>query len=302
LNGRNPHRGPGQISQILKEIFMSTSAVSGGSLYQQLQSYFQTRNSDEQQLGQALSSGNLANAQAAYNSITALGQEGPFANGNPFKLSQREQDFTAIGQALQSGDLAGAQQAFDTLQSTFRGNTPKGPTAQPVSSTGAGAAATSAGNTGPEIVLNLSSNSGGTSPTTASSSAPEIVINLSSSNASTATPAAPTTTTGPEIVLNLNSSSTSPEEITIGINDSSSGEQVSISVGNPVSTNPVSTNPVSTNQAPTSQSSNAPQVTLNLGANSNEQIVLNFLNALSSITPASSSSGSSASSGVSISA
>ena len=147
---------------------MSTSAVSSSSLYQQLQSYFQTRNSDEQQLGQALSSGNLANAQVAYNNITALGQGGPFANGNPFKVSQREQDFTAIGQALQSGDLAGAQQAFDTLQSTFRGNTPKGPTAQPVSSTAAGAAATSAGNTGPEIVLNLSSNSGGTSPTTAS--------------------------------------------------------------------------------------------------------------------------------------
>jgi len=113
---------------------MSTSAVSSSSLYQQLQSYFQTRNSDQQQLGQALSSGNLANAQAAYNSITALGQEGPFASGNPFQVSQREQDFTAIGQALQSGDLAGAQQAFSTLQATFHGNTPKGPTAQPVSS------------------------------------------------------------------------------------------------------------------------------------------------------------------------
>ena len=164
---------------------MSTSAVSSSSLYQQLQSYFQTRNSDEQQLGQALSSGNLANAQVAYNNITALGQGGPFANGNPFKVSQREQDFTAIGQALQSGDLAGAQQAFDTLQSTFRGNTPKGPTAQPVSSTAAGAAATSAGNTGPEIVLNLSSNSGGTTPTTAAgTSAPEIIINLSSGNSS----------------------------------------------------------------------------------------------------------------------
>ncbi|MGB0011154.1 MAG: hypothetical protein WBQ03_06075, partial [Candidatus Sulfotelmatobacter sp.] len=68
---------------------------------------------------------------------------------------------------------------------------------------------------------------------------------------------------------------------------SSSGEQVSISVGNQSSTN---------------QSSNAPQVTLNLGATSNEQIVLNFLNALSSITPASSTNGSSAASGVSVSA
>lgn len=82
---------------------MSTSAVSSVSLNQQLQSYFQTRHTDVQQLGQALSSGNLANAQVAYNSIAALGQEGPFAKGNPFQLSQREQDFTAIGQALQSG-------------------------------------------------------------------------------------------------------------------------------------------------------------------------------------------------------
>ncbi|MGA9508885.1 MAG: hypothetical protein WBV55_09720 [Candidatus Sulfotelmatobacter sp.] len=268
---------------------MSTSAVSSVSLNQQLQSYFHTRNSDLQQLGQALSSGNLANAQVAYNSITALGQEGPFANGNPFQLSQREQDFTAIGQALQSGDLAGAQQAFSTLQETFRGNSPKGPTAQPVSSSAAGAAATGAGSAGPEIVLNLSSNSGGTSPTAgASASTPEIVINLSdSSSASPAAPAPTTSPSSPEIVLNLKSSGTSSEEITIGINNSSSGEQVSVSVGNQGSNN---------------QSSNAPQVTLNLGANNNEQIVLNFLNALSSTTFSSTTSGSSATSGVSVSA
>ncbi|MGB7602056.1 MAG: hypothetical protein WBM24_17240 [Candidatus Sulfotelmatobacter sp.] len=273
---------------------MSTSAVSSVSLNQQLQSYFQTRNSDLQQLGKALSSGDLANAQVAYNSITALGQEGPFANGNPFLVSQREKDFTAIGQALQAGDLAGAQQAFSTLQETFRGNTPKGPTAQPVSSSAAGAAATSGGSTGPEIVLNLSSNSGGTSPTTAASNpAPEIVINLSNSaTASPAAPAAAPSTASPEIVLNLNSTGTSPEEITIGINSSSNGEQVSISVGNPGSNN----------QGSTSQGSNAPQLTLNLGANTNEQIVLNFLNALSSTTSTSSTSGSSASGGVSVSA
>jgi hypothetical protein len=293
LNGRNPQARSVSDQPNSEEIFMSTSAVSSVSLNQQLQSYFQTRNSDVQQLGQALSSGNLANAQVAYNSITALGQEGPFANGNPFQLSQREQDFTAIGQALQSGDLAGAQQAFSALQLTFRGNTPKGPTAQPVSSSAAGVAATGAGSAGPEIVLNLSGNSGGTSPTTAASTAPEIVINLSNSGGSSpAAPAAASSTTSPEIVLNLNSSSTSPEEITIGIANSGGGEQVSISVGAEGSTNQGSTN----------QASNAPQVTLNLGANTNEQIVLNFLNALSSTTSTSSTSGSSANSGVSVSA
>src|SRR5579863_3512000 len=105
---------------------MSTSAVSGASLNQELQSYFQTRNSDVQQLGKALSSGNLEQAQVAYNNITAVGQGGPFASGNSFRVPQREQDFQAIGQALQSGDLAGAQSAFAALKATANsaGETP----------------------------------------------------------------------------------------------------------------------------------------------------------------------------------
>lgn len=203
---------------------MSTSAISSSSLNQQLQSYFKTRNSDVQQLGQALSSGNLANAQVAYNNITALGQGGPFANGNSFRVPQREQDFNAIGEALQSGDLAGAQQAFASLKATEGNQAP-----QPTSSSGPAAGS------GPEIVLNLS-NSG---------------------------------------------SSTSPEQITINIGNSSSGggEQVSLSVGN--------------------QGSTAQQVTFNLGANSNEQIVLNLLDG--SASTGSTASGS-AGSGISVSA
>jgi hypothetical protein len=58
---------------------MSTSAVSSTSLNQQLTQYFQTRQTDLQQLGQALRSGDLAGAQTAYNNITTLGQSGPFA-------------------------------------------------------------------------------------------------------------------------------------------------------------------------------------------------------------------------------
>lgn len=98
---------------------MSTSAVSSTSLNQQLQQYFRIRQNDLRQLGQALKSGDLAGAQTAYNKIITLGQNGPFAGGNPFKINQREQDFTAIGQALQAGDLAGAQQAFGALRNTF---------------------------------------------------------------------------------------------------------------------------------------------------------------------------------------
>ncbi len=176
---------------------MSTSPVSSSSLSQQLEQYFQTRQTDLQQLGQALAQGNLSGAQTAFNNIVTLGQSGPSANGNPFLNSQREQDFNAIGQALQNGDLAGAQQAFATLQNS--------------------------------------------------------AVNQQSSQSST--------NTGPEIVLNLSSTGTgaNPEEITINLNPTSGGgEQLTVGVG--------------------SQGSNSqPQVTLNLAANTNEEVVLNLL-------------------------
>jgi len=181
---------------------MSTAAISSSSIYQQTEQYFQTRQSDLQQLGQALQSGDLADAQTAYNNIVQLGQSGPFASGDPFSRPQREQDFTAIGQALQSGDLAGAQAAFSTLQSTFkREATQNSPSAGSTS------------NSGPEIILNLSNNS--SAGTSAASSSPA-------------------SSSGPEIVLNLGNSSgsTSPEQITINLNPTSGGgEQVSLSIG-----------------------------------------------------------------------
>ncbi len=92
---------------------MSIAAVSSGSIYQELQSFFQQCNSEVAQLGQELSSGNVANAQQDFATLQSLGQGGPFANGDAFAAGKpREQDFTAIGQALQSGNLSGAQQAF----------------------------------------------------------------------------------------------------------------------------------------------------------------------------------------------
>jgi hypothetical protein len=208
---------------------MSTAAVSSISLHQELEQYFHTRQSDLQQLGQALKSGDLAGAQTAYNNIAALGQKGPFAGGNPFQISQREQDFTALGTALQSGDLAGAQQAFSALGSTFTGAKQINP--HPVSSNSSA---------GPEIILNLSNSSG-------SSSAEQITINISN-----------------------------PPH--------GGGEQVSLSIGD--------------------QGSSAQQITLNLNANSNEQIILNFLGGASSTNSAASggSSSGSSSGGISVSA
>lgn len=175
---------------------MSTAPISSSSLLQELQTYFQDRQSDVQQLGQALKSGDLAGAQQDYNNIQTLAQSGPFAGGNAFGVNQREQDFTAIGQALQSGDLTGAQQAFAQLQSTF--------------------APQSATDPGPAVILNISQ------PGAASSTTTTGVASTSSTSA------------GPEIVLNLGggSGSGSPEEITLTFNNTGSGgEQLTIGVG-----------------------------------------------------------------------
>jgi hypothetical protein len=264
-----------QIKRILRRILMSTSAVSSSSLSQPLQSYFQTRKSDLQQLGEALSSGNVANAQTAYNSINKLGQGGPFSNGQPFISQQREQDFNTMGKALQSGDLAGAQQAFATLESSFHRSGPLGPAPAPVVPV----------SSGPEIVLNLSNGSNSTTtaaPIDASNSGPEIVLNLSNGSNSTTT-AAPVdaSNSGPEIVLNLSngSNSTTPEQITINISNPGNGspEQVSLSMGN-------------------QQASSQPEITFNLNPNSNQQIVLN-LNSYSTASASGTSSTSAATSG-----
>ncbi len=214
---------------------MSTSAVSTSSLHQQIQQYFHTRQTDLHELGQALGTGDLAGAQTAFQAITQLGQSGPFASGDPFANSRREQDFTNIGQALQSGNLAGAQQAFSALKATLQKNngSQPAPIADPILT----AAPSSVG---PEIILNLSNSSG----------------------------------------------SANPEQITININPTSGGgEQVSLSVGQ--------------------QGSNTPEVTLNLPADSNEEIVLNLLGGSSSTSGASNSStpsGSSANGVLSVSA
>jgi len=217
---------------------MSTSAVSSSSLSQQLQQYFQTRHTDLSQLKQALGSGDLNAAQSAFNNIVSLGQNGPFSNGQPFLVNQREQAFTAVGQALQNGDLAGAQQAFAALGSTFAPQATTPVNSVPNQGTGGAQAA-------------------GPAPTQ-----PEIVVNLSGAG-----------------------SSTNPEQITINISNAASGggEQVSLSVGN--------------------QGSNAQQISFNLGANSNEEIVLNLLGASSaSSSTTGSSTTSTAGSGLSVSA
>ncbi len=272
---------------------MSTSAVSTSSLNQQLQQYFQTRQSDLQQLGQALGSGNLAGAQTAYNNIVSLGQGGPFSSGNPFKANQREQDFTAVGQALQSGDLAGAQQAFSSLAGTFGNRVQQqiDPLPPNLNSTAPSSSA------GPEIIVNLSTGSSSgaqqANPSPVSSSAssgPEIIVNLSSAGSGGSSGIEPQVDaspagSGPEIVLNLGGgTSATPEQVTINISNPSNGgrEQVSLSVGN--------------------QGSNAQQITFNLNSNTNEEIILNLLGASTATSTGGSSSGSSSTGSLNVSA
>jgi hypothetical protein len=178
---------------------MSTSAVSSSSLSQQLQQYIQTRQSDLQQLGQALGQGNLNAAQSAFQNIVSLGQNGPFPNGEPFAISQREQDFNAVGQALQNGDLAGAQQAFSQLRSTFgpqQSNT--GPNNNEV---------------GPEIVLNLSG-------TGAGAANPEpITINVNAASGG-----------GEQVSLSIGNQGSNPQELTFNFGPNSN-EPIVLNLG-----------------------------------------------------------------------
>jgi hypothetical protein len=197
---------------------MSTAAVSSSSIHQQLQQYFQTRGTDLGQLGKAISSGNLSDAQTAFNNIVSLGQGGPFAGGNPFKLTGREQDFAAVGQALQSGDLAGAQQAFQGLVNTFR-NLPQGSGANSTPAPPATGA-------GPEVIINLSSGAGGASPE-------QITININESANNAQAPSSTINQLSPtaqEITLNLNPANS--EQIVLNLLGASS------SASSPASSSP----------------------------------------------------------------
>jgi len=98
---------------------MSTVPVASNSLRQELQSFFDHRRSGLQQLAKDLRSGDVTTAQQDYQELVTLGQSGPFANGGPFAVARREQNFENIGAALQSGDLAGAKRALLALHQTF---------------------------------------------------------------------------------------------------------------------------------------------------------------------------------------
>lgn len=185
----------------------TSTSSSSGSIYQQLQAYYQQRSADVKQLGQDLTAGNITNAEQDYNAIQTLGQSGPFKSGGAFNNNQREQALNAIGQALQSGDLAGAQQAFAQLEATYQKHQTTPPVFGPPQ-------------TSPPVFAPPSSS--GTGASTGSSSGTS----------------APASGAGTEIILNLANASAG-EQITIGLTNEGNGtEQVTISAANPQNQTP----------------------------------------------------------------
>jgi hypothetical protein len=105
------------LSSIVAQPSSTSSAISSNPT--SWQKYLAERRLDVGQLKEALQSGDLSGAKAAYNNLVSLGKADIHQN-NPFTLTNRAADFSAIGSALQSGDLSGAQQALAALDSTFR--------------------------------------------------------------------------------------------------------------------------------------------------------------------------------------
>ena len=94
---------------------MAVSEISSNTSLNQVSSPQSNVKQLVQQLGQALKSGNLADAQQAY---AALTQNAP--NSGQTGQGQLSQDFTTVGDALKSGDLTSAQDAFLKLQQDLK--------------------------------------------------------------------------------------------------------------------------------------------------------------------------------------
>jgi hypothetical protein len=105
------------LSNIVAQPSSTSSAISHNPT--PWQKYLAERRPEVKQLQEALQSGNLSGAEAAYNNLVSLGKTVLHRN-NPFVWTNRAADFSAIGGALQSGNLAAAQQAFSALESTFK--------------------------------------------------------------------------------------------------------------------------------------------------------------------------------------
>ena len=193
--------------------------------------YIGERQADTKQLARELKGGDLKAAQTAFDSLTALATQ----NGlkNPFARRDRAADFDAVGAALKNGDLAGAQQAFAVLRDNLQGRATT-PSRTPPGTT-------------PDVIVTLN----GSGPTGVATPAPTPIAKppiptpgkLPPVNKLPPAPAPPEVVVGihdvkgsggpsEQIVLNLNGASgKGGEQINIGISQTSSGEQISLSFG-----------------------------------------------------------------------
>lgn len=72
---------------------MSTTPIAANSIHQELQTFFNHRRSDLQQLAKDLKSGDLTAAQQDYQTLQSLGQSGPFADGDPIRSGEPRKAF-----------------------------------------------------------------------------------------------------------------------------------------------------------------------------------------------------------------
>jgi hypothetical protein len=181
--------------------------LSSSGLSHQVQTQYQQRAADFQQLYQALQSGDLAGAQQAFSALAALTQAG--SGGGVSQNPQLAQDFNAIGQALQSGDLAGAQQAFATFQQDLQAAL----AARGHHHHGGGRQSANAAST-PEITLNLGNAAGNGSPEQ---------VTLSLANASNG---------GEQLTIGVSNGSGNPEQITLNLNSLTATPEIIVNLGN----------------------------------------------------------------------
>ena len=83
-----------------------------------LQNANQPRNTEFQQLTQALQSGNLTTAQQAFSALTNN------TTGSGLQSVQLTQDLNALGSALQTGNLTGARNAYSSVQQSLQNSSP----------------------------------------------------------------------------------------------------------------------------------------------------------------------------------
>ena len=99
---------------------MSITGIASTSSSSQTNPYAQVKQ-DIQDLGKALQSGNLSDAQQAFNTLQQDSSASSQTQGGQ-NSSSSNQAMQNLGTALQSGDLSGAQQAFAQMQKGSKGH------------------------------------------------------------------------------------------------------------------------------------------------------------------------------------